>query len=113
MHEYAIVQALLAQVEQEARARNALAVRRLAVRIGELSGVEPELFASAWEVCRDRSVCDGAELVVERVPAQWVCPVCATSIARGAVLSCPACGASARLAHGDELVLERIELEVP
>jgi len=33
-------------------------------------------------------------------------------IARGAVLGCPECGARAELSQGDELVLDRIEMEV-
>lgn len=113
MHEYSIVQALLSRVEAEARARNASAVHRLSVRIGELSGVEPELLASAYEFFRERTLCDRAEMVIERVPARWVCSVCGEGLARGAVLTCLACGAPARLEQGDEIVLERIEMEVP
>ena len=47
MHEYSIVGALVEQVESEARQRNATYVRRIRVRIGDLSGVDPELLASA------------------------------------------------------------------
>jgi Zn finger protein HypA/HybF involved in hydrogenase expression len=34
-------------------------------------------------------------------------------VAPGAALSCPECAAPARLAAGDEIVLDRIEMEVP
>ncbi len=113
MHEYSIVQALLARVEAEARARDAVAVRALSVQIGEASGVEPQLFASAYEVFRDRTVCAAAELEVERVPAEWACSRCGVPVARGAVLRCEVCGAPARLTQGDEILLTRIEMEVP
>ena len=112
MHEYSIVQALLEQVEKEAGARGAVAVRRLAVSIGELSGVEADLIASAYEVARSQSVCDGAELEIRRVAARWACPSCSRGIARGEVLRCPSCGVPAELAGGDEIVLDRIEMEV-
>jgi hydrogenase nickel incorporation protein HypA/HybF len=112
VHEYSIVQALLEQVEREAAARGAVAVRRLAVSIGELSGVEADLLASAYDVFRARSVCEGAELEIRRVAARWACPSCARSIARGEVLCCPFCGVPAQLAGGDEIVLDRIEMEV-
>lgn len=113
MHEYSIIQALLSRVEAEARARNAITVRRLSVRIGELSGIEPELLASAYEFFRERTLCGAAEMAIEVVAARWVCSACGEALARGAVLTCPICGAPARLEQGDEIVLERIEMEVP
>jgi hydrogenase nickel incorporation protein HypA/HybF len=113
VHEYSIVQALLSRVEAEARERNATAVRRLDVSIGELAGIEPELLASAYEFYRERTLCGAADMVITRVPARWVCSTCGTDIARGAVLTCPACGAPGRLERGGEIMLERIELEVP
>ncbi len=47
MHEYSLVQSLVTRVEQEARRRNALAIHRLSVRVGELAGVDPRQLADA------------------------------------------------------------------
>jgi len=113
MHEYSIVQSMVERVNAEMRARGATGVHRLSVRIGELSGVEPGLLSKAYETFRDRTVCEHAELDLRMVPARWECPSCARTIAVGGVLSCPACGLPARLAEGDEIMLDRIELEVP
>jgi hydrogenase nickel incorporation protein HypA/HybF len=112
MHEYSIVQALVERVGLEARAQGATAVHRLSIRIGELSGVEPELLATAYDTFRERTICEGAQLDVQVVAARWECPQCGRAIERGAVLTCPVCHAPARLAQGDEIVLDRIELEV-
>jgi hydrogenase nickel incorporation protein HypA/HybF len=113
MHEYSIVQALLDQVEAQARTRGATAVRRLRVQIGELSGVEAALLASAYALFRAGTLCEAAEMDVEAVPARWECRACGQGIPRGAVLRCPACGTPARLAGGDEVLLRSIEMEVP
>ena len=113
MHEYSIIQALLARVDQEAQARGASAVHRLRVRIGELSGVEVELLVTAFDTFRERSLCTGAEMEVEPVAAEWSCPGCGEPVPRGAVLRCGACGLPARLVRGDEIVLDQIEMEVP
>ncbi len=113
MHEYSIVSSLMARVEAEATARRALAVHRLRVRIGEMSGVEMPLLESAFLTFRERSICAGAELEIVPVAARWSCPACDTSPAPGGPLRCSGCGGPLRLAAGDEIVLERIEMEVP
>jgi hydrogenase nickel insertion protein HypA len=112
MHEYAIVAELVRQVEGEARRAGAAAVTRVTVAIGDLSGVERELLATAYDVFRGRTVCERAELSLRAVPALWSCPRCAKAIVPGEVLTCPDCGIAARLCAGDEIVLERIEMEV-
>ncbi|HEX9052632.1 MAG TPA: hydrogenase maturation nickel metallochaperone HypA [Anaeromyxobacter sp.] len=114
MHEYSLVQSLVERVEREARARGAIAVHRLSVRVGELSGVDPELFRTAYETFREGTICARAPLAVTTVAASWSCPECGRQILRGAILRCPACDAPARLDDGgDALTLDGIELEVP
>ena len=48
MHELSICQALLDQVENVARDHGARRVSRVALRIGALSGIEPELLEHAF-----------------------------------------------------------------
>lgn len=111
MHEYSIVQALLERVEQEAAAHKALRVHRVRVAIGELSGVEVELLRTAFETIQRRTMCDGAALDVRRVDARWECRQCHTEIPKGGPLRCTACGQPAQLTSGDEILLDRIEME--
>jgi hydrogenase nickel incorporation protein HypA/HybF len=111
LHEYSIVQALIERVEQEAVARGAKRVVRLWVRLGELSGVEPQLLATAYDTFRERTICEGAPMELDRVPASWECRRCACPV-RGA-LRCGQCNGPAALVAGDEIVLSRIEMEVP
>jgi len=114
VHEYSLVEALIRRVEEEAGRRKALAVHGLSVRVGELAGVDPELFQTAYDTFRAGTLCEKATLTVKRIPASWACPACRTPIARGAVLTCAACGQPARLAEGsDALTLDGIDLEVP
>jgi len=112
VHEYGIVQALIERVEELARERRATAVQGVLVSIGELSGVEPGLLATAYATFRERTVCERADLTILPVAARWSCPRCRREIARGAILSCPDCGVPALLSAGDGIVLERIEMEV-
>ncbi len=114
MHEYSLIQALIARVAQEARRQGALRVHSLTIRLGELSGVEPPLLTTAFELARAGTACADAELKLDRVAAVWSCPGCKKVFARGEVLRCAACALPAALNDGaDALTLERIEMEVP
>jgi hydrogenase nickel incorporation protein HypA/HybF len=111
MHEYSIVAALVDRVQREAYAHPGAIVRKLHVRIGELAGVEIELLQTAFETFREKTICEQTDLEIERIAAAWRCTACGQSIERGAPLRC--CDRPAKLAAGDDIILERIELEVP
>lgn len=113
MHEYSIISSLIDRVEREVVARPGAKVVRLVVKIGELAGVELDLLRTAFETFCVHGVCDGARLEIEAVPAVWRCPRCERAIAPGAVLRCGECNRPAQLVAGGEIVLERIEMEVP
>jgi hydrogenase nickel incorporation protein HypA/HybF len=113
MHEYSLVLSLLDRVATEAHARQAVSVRRLSVRVGELGGVNADLLRAAYALARVGTVCAGAPLDIAAVPAHWACKACGETVTGDGPRRCHACGAPARLIAGDELVLERIELEVP
>jgi hydrogenase nickel incorporation protein HypA/HybF len=112
MHEYSIAQALLEQVERHTAPHPGARVQKLQLRVGTLAGVEPELLRTAWELCRERTICERAELSIDTVVASWTCPRCGAAIASGEKLQCGACQVPARLSAGDEIVLARIEMEV-
>ncbi|HEX6098704.1 MAG TPA: hydrogenase maturation nickel metallochaperone HypA [Thermoanaerobaculia bacterium] len=111
MHEYSIVQSLVDSVAAAVGSRDA-SVQRVDVAIGELAGVDCVLLTTAFEVFRGGTLCESATLTIDRVPARWECPRCRGEVARGGFLRCELCNAPARLAAGDEIVLQRIELEV-
>ena len=113
MHEYSVVQALVEQVEAQMRQRGATRVHRLRVKLGELSGVDPELFRTAYETFREGTVCAAAPLELATVEARWVCRRCERPIPKGGPLQCGACGAPGRLAEGEEILLDQMDLEVP
>ena len=81
--------------------------------VGELSGVEVDLLKTAFDTFRERTICEDAELAIDSVGAAWACPSCERAITRGAVLRCDTCGRPARMIRGDEIILERIEMEAP
>jgi hydrogenase nickel incorporation protein HypA/HybF len=113
IHEYSIIDALLRKIEAEAQAHGATAVTRVELRIGELAGVERDLLGFAFEAYREGTICAGAELQIHPVAARWECASCGTGQKGGGFLRCPGCDTPLRLAEGDDIILERLELEVP
>jgi hydrogenase nickel incorporation protein HypA/HybF len=113
MHEFSIVQAMFDQIDDIVRAHRALTVRRVRVKVGRLAGVDPMLLRSAYDVYRVRTMCDAAPLDIDEVDAVWTCAAGHGVIPAGGRLTCPACGAPARMAAGDEIVLDGLDLEVP
>lgn len=113
MHEYSIVQALYESVMGHARSRGEGSIQEVRVRIGELSGVDTSLLDTAWRTFRVRTPCQHAEMLIETVPPAWQCPACRLAAPPRGVRRCASCGGPLHLAQGDEIVLDRIVMEVP
>ena len=64
MHEYSIVQSLLESCEQHARQNEAKEVTKVVVKIGVLSGVEPDLLQTAFDTFKEQTICHNAEFVL-------------------------------------------------
>ena len=105
-------QALVEQAELIARERQARVIR-LMLQIGPLSGVESELLRRAFPLASAGTCCEGAALEFLAAPVTVYCPDCmATSEVAANKLLCPECGNwRTSLASGDEMVLQRVELE--
>lgn len=112
MHEAGIMESALAIVGREAASHGASRVERVTLRVGAISGVEPEALRFAFEALSPGTVADGAELVIETVPARAHCAECDKefTIESGWLFECPECRAfSGDVRSGRELELARLE----
>lgn len=113
MHELAVAQALVEQVDGVIRQHNASAASSIRVRIGPLAGVVPELLASAFPLAAAGTRMEHAALDLVAAPIRVRCQTCGaeTEAAMNRLL-CGACGDwHTQVISGDELMLESIELE--
>ncbi len=115
MHELAICQSLIDQVEVIALERNAVCVTSIVVAMGPLSGVEAQLLKNAYPVASAGTVAEHAELIIETLPVRVKCSLCGSeSDALPNKLICKQCGDwRTTLVSGDELMLMSVELERP
>lgn len=115
MHELAVCQALLDQVEAIAVQRDASAVTLIVVRIGPLAGVVAPLLERAFSIAKQGTLATKASLLVEQLPVQVACDRCgARTTVQANRLVCGECGDwRTKVVSGDELVLASVELVTP
>jgi hydrogenase nickel incorporation protein HypA/HybF len=113
MHELAICQALIEQVERVARDNEARRVISIVVSVGPLSGIEPKLLEHAYPLAAAGTVAESATLVVETVAVRVRCRTChAETGALANRLLCGACNDwQVDVTSGEEMLLKRVEIE--
>lgn len=114
MHELSVATALLDTCREELRTRGGTRIESARVAVGELSGVEPDLLAHAWDAVLAGTPSAGARLDIEYVPVRQLCPDCGAIEDRqpGTWLRlCPTCAAPLRLEGGDELDLVELAFQ--
>lgn len=110
MHELSVCRSLLEKVCAISSEYGARKIRSITLRVGPLSGVEPELLRTAFPLVSADGPAAEAELIIESSPLSIQCRVCNqccdTTPNR---LRCPHCGAmDTVLISGDELLLINI-----
>lgn len=113
MHELAVCQALIEQVQRVARENAARRVVSITVSVGPLSGIEAQLLEHAYPMAAAGTVAEHAVLVVQTVPVRVRCRGCgAESEAAPNRLLCGDCGGwQVDVTAGEEMLLQRVEIE--
>jgi hydrogenase nickel incorporation protein HypA/HybF len=107
MHETSLVRSLLTQVTTVLRGHPGSSVERIRVEIGPLSGVEPQLVASAFDRLVDETPCRGAALHIEYIDLAAQCRDCGLEfIVEKFHFVCPNCSSNGvAILRGDEFRL--------
>jgi hydrogenase nickel incorporation protein HypA/HybF len=113
VHELAVAQALVEQVENVISQHRATGATSVRVRIGPLAGVVPDLLATAFPLAAVGSRLQHAVLDLVDAPIRVRCQTCgAETEAAMNRLICGACGDwHTQVISGDDLLLESVELE--
>ncbi len=127
MHELSIAISILEIAEQEVpadagrtssanRERPCEVLESITVRIGRLSGVEPEALQFAWEVAREETRFRSARLDVELVDVRARCRACRSEFGvDGGWGQCALCGPEAPfdIVAGREIEVSKMVLRLP
>lgn len=115
MHELSIAEAILDAVRLEAEKHQGARVAKVGVRIGAVSGVEPEALRFGFSILLQGTDLESLELVIELLPRRQRCTACDfTFDVTEDSMACPRCArAETQFAGGDEMNLAYLEIEEP
>ncbi len=111
MHELSLSGAIVNTVVKHAGDRRVTVV---SLRVGRLRQVVPDTLEFYFGFVAQGTVCEGARLEQELIPARLRCASCERDWEiEVPVFMCPGCGAAGRVevASGDEFEVESIEVE--
>ncbi len=114
MHELSIALSILDVAEAEAGRHGDVRVCGIHLKLGPLSGVVKEALLSAYELARESSPLQEAQLLIEEVALLAHCPVCQGTRAVVSVqeLCCVECGSpTPQVVSGRELEIVALELQ--
>ena len=113
MHEYSIVQSLLNSCEDNARQNDATKVTKVVVKIGVMSGVEPDLLQTAFDTFKEQTMCESAEFIINVQPVVIKCLTCKEeSTLQKNEYACLKCESiDIEILDGEEMYLMQLELE--
>ncbi len=110
MHELSIAESVVNIAIRHADGRP---VSKVELEVGHLRQVVPSALQFAFELLASGTVLEGAELVIEDVPARGRCRACAAETTMSAFpLQCGSCaGLDMEVVAGEELLVSALELE--
>jgi hydrogenase nickel incorporation protein HypA/HybF len=114
MHELSIALSIIDVAAEELERQGGGSVVAIHLKLGPLSGVVRRALESAFELAREGSTADGAELLIEEVPITLFCPTCqkCQPIADDTTVCCRECGTySSEVVSGRELEVVALEIE--
>lgn len=114
MHELAITQNILDIAVNHAQQAGAARVTDLHLVIGQLSSIVDDSVQFYWDIISKGTLCAGATLHFQRIPARLRCQQCGTEYGLERELTaCPTCqSVRVQVIQGEEFRLESIEVEM-
>ena len=113
MHELALTEGIIQIVREQAEKNGFDRVLEIRLRVGEYSGIVPDCLLEFFPIASRGTPAEGAELVIQPVPASFRCFGCGY---RGPIpprtACCPDCGGTAiRMTAGREFFVENLKVE--
>jgi len=122
MHEFATMQQIVYAILEEAKKHNAKEISKVILQVGELTFLGEEQLKFAFDILKEGTIMENAELFIEKIKAEVKCE-CGYSggIEYGLkeefhiafpILKCPLCGKEVEIIRGRECLIKSVEMEI-
>ncbi len=107
MHELGIALEIINIVREESSKRNLNRLQEIGIRLGSLSGVDPEALSFSFEAATLDTLLASAKLIIEQIPVRGKCRSCGKELqVDDFVFMCPHCDSvDIDITQGQELDL--------
>jgi hydrogenase nickel incorporation protein HypA/HybF len=112
MHELAVTESILSIALDHAKKAEAIHVTAINIVMGRLASIVDDSVQFYWDIISQDTMCAGAKLNFERIPAQMTCLNCGTNYTLADDLTpCPQCSSDrVKVIAGEDFRLDSIEI---
>jgi hydrogenase nickel incorporation protein HypA/HybF len=113
MHELSIAMSIVEMAEEEAAKHAGVRITAVHLKLGPLSGVVKAALVSAYEMAREDTPLQAADLVIEEVSIMVLCPICQAQrpVSSVQLFCCAECGTpTSDIVQGRELEVVALEI---
>ena len=114
MHELSVVANLFEILEEKTKEQNGKRIILVQLQIGALSGIVPELLATAFEIYKKDTIASEAEIKIKTIPLKVQCKDCQkVMIKDDFIFVCDICrSTNIQTLEGTEMILEKMDIEI-
>jgi hydrogenase nickel incorporation protein HypA/HybF len=113
MHELSVTEHVLNIALRHANQNQATRVTDIYITVGRLSSIVDDSIQFYWDIISQDTICKGAQLHFNRVPARLLCLICGNEFTlEQESTPCPSCGsAQLKIISGEECFMDSIGIE--
>lgn len=113
MHELSIIEGIIKISQEEAKKNNVKRIIEIRIKVGEMSGVIPDIMQEYFDIASRGTLVQGAQLKIEKVPIKIKCQNCnSENIIDNMKIRCPICqSTNIKIISGRELYIDSLEVE--
>ncbi len=113
MHELSVTEHILNIAIKHAKENNATRVTDIYLTIGQLSSIIDDSIQFYWDIISANTICTGAKIHFDRIPAQLRCMECNNEFTLDNGLRlCPSCNSAfIKVIAGEEFYVDSIAIE--
>ncbi len=122
MHEFSTMQNILNTILDEAYKYKAKKINKIVIEIGELTFLAEEQLKFAFEILKEGTIFENAELIIKKLDAKIRCKCGYEGKVKYAIkedfhlyfpiLKCPICGGEVEIIKGRECLVKKVEMEI-